>query len=152
MMGAFQLLHLLGVTVWVGGMFFAYFALRPTAAVLLPPELRLPLWAGVFGRFFPWVWGAVVMILVSGTALVIMAGGMGNLPPTLHAMTALGGVMMGLFIYIYFGPYPRLKRAVAEQEWPVAAGALNRIRQLIAINLTLGILNILLSKGAYVVS
>ena len=35
-------LHLTGIVVWVGGMFFAHFALRPAAAELAPP-VRLPL-------------------------------------------------------------------------------------------------------------
>ena len=46
--------HLAGVIVWVGGMSFAHFCLRP-AALALPPAQRLALWSGVFGRFFPLV-------------------------------------------------------------------------------------------------
>ena len=37
-------LHLAGVIVWVGGMFFAYFCLRPAAVRVLQPPQRLPLW------------------------------------------------------------------------------------------------------------
>ena len=48
-------LHVLAITVWVGGMFFAYMVLRPIAASQLQPPQRLPLWQGVFSRFFPWV-------------------------------------------------------------------------------------------------
>ena len=40
-------LHLLAAVIWVGGMFFAYMALRPAAASLLEPPLRLPLWSQV---------------------------------------------------------------------------------------------------------
>ena len=61
-----KFLHILGFTVWVGGMFFAYMALRPVAALQLEPAQRLPLWAGVFARFFPWVWLTVALILASG--------------------------------------------------------------------------------------
>ena len=50
-MGVALLLHLLGVVVWVGGMFFAYMALRPVGAAMLEPPQRLSLWAGVFGTF-----------------------------------------------------------------------------------------------------
>ncbi|MCX7168828.1 MAG: hypothetical protein NTY41_00670, partial [Proteobacteria bacterium] len=57
-------LHLISVTVWVGGMFFAYVCLRPVVAAQLQPPQRLPLWAAVFARFFPWVWLAVVLIPV----------------------------------------------------------------------------------------
>ncbi len=46
-------LHLLAAVVWVGGMFFAYMALRPVAATLFEPPQRLPLWTQTFTRFFP---------------------------------------------------------------------------------------------------
>ncbi len=52
-MGIALLLHLLAAVVWVGGMFFAYVALRPVAAAQLEPPARLTLWAGVFKVFFP---------------------------------------------------------------------------------------------------
>ena len=47
--------HLAGVIVWVGGMSFAHFCLRP-ASLALPPPQRLALWHGVLARFFPIVW------------------------------------------------------------------------------------------------
>ena len=49
-------LHPLAAAIWVGGMFFAYFVIRPGVADLAPPE-RLRLWDRVFGRFFPIVLG-----------------------------------------------------------------------------------------------
>ena len=49
-------LHLLAVVIWVGGMFFAYMALRPAAGNLLEPPIRQTLWVAVFKRFFVWVW------------------------------------------------------------------------------------------------
>ena len=47
-------IHALAAVVWVGGMFFAYMALRP-AASMLPPQERLPLWRRTFAGFFVWV-------------------------------------------------------------------------------------------------
>jgi uncharacterized membrane protein len=47
-----KFLHILGFTVSVGGMFFAYMALRPVAASQLEPAQRLLLWAGVFAKFW----------------------------------------------------------------------------------------------------
>ncbi len=49
-------LHTVAAVLWVGGIFLAYRVLRPAAMALEPPQ-RLTLWADVFGRFFPWVWG-----------------------------------------------------------------------------------------------
>lgn len=37
------MLHVLAASVWVGGMFFAYMALRPVAATQLQPPARLGL-------------------------------------------------------------------------------------------------------------
>ena len=48
-------LHLLAAVIWVGGMFFAYMALRP-ATGSLEPSIRLTLWSQTLKRFFPWVW------------------------------------------------------------------------------------------------
>jgi uncharacterized membrane protein len=44
--------HVLGVVVWVGGMFLMHFAVRPAAVELLEPPARLPLLTRVLGRFF----------------------------------------------------------------------------------------------------
>ena len=42
-------LHVLAAVVWVGGMFFAYMVLRPSAGLLVAPA-RVALWQRVFGR------------------------------------------------------------------------------------------------------
>ena len=57
--------HIVGVVIWVGGMFFAYVCLRPAATKILEQPLRLTLWKAVFDRFFPAVWAAVFLILLS---------------------------------------------------------------------------------------
>lgn len=140
-MGIALLLHLLGVVVWVGGMFFAYMALRPVAATVLEPPLRLGLWAGVFGKFFPWVWLSVALILGSGLYMWMALGG-ADAPLYVHAMLGMGVVMMLIFAHVFFAPYKKLKRAVAEQTWPAGGAALGQIRLLIGINLSIGLLTI----------
>ena len=50
-----KFVHLVAVSVWIGGMFFAHFCLRPAAFELLVPAQRLPLMVGALGRFFRWV-------------------------------------------------------------------------------------------------
>ena len=52
MLSVLATLHLLGVVVWVGGMFFAHMALRPAATELLEPPQRLPLLQATLMRFF----------------------------------------------------------------------------------------------------
>lgn len=133
-------LHILGVVVWVGGMFFAYMALRPVAASVLEPPLRLTLWAGVFDKFFPWVWASVALILLSGLYLLKLLAGAA--PLYAYAMLALGVVMMLIFGHVYFSPYKKLKRAVAAQDWKAGGAALGLIRQLIGLNLSIGLATI----------
>jgi uncharacterized membrane protein len=131
-------LHVLSVVVWVGGMFFAYMALRPVAASVLEPPLRLTLWAGVFDRFFPWVWVSVALILLSGLHMLMVFGG-ASAPLYTFVMLALGVVMMLIFGHVFFSPYRKLKRAVAAQDWKTGGAALGQIRMLIGINLIIGL-------------
>jgi uncharacterized membrane protein len=134
-------LHVLSVVVWVGGMFFAYMALRPVAAGVLEPPQRLTLWAGVFDKFFPWVWVSVVLILLTGLHMLTVFGG-ASAPLYALAMLVLGVAMMLIFAHVFFAPYKKLKRAVAAQDWKAGGAALGQIRMLIGINLSLGLLTI----------
>ena len=136
------MLHLLGTVIWVGGMFFAHQILRPVAADRLEPPLRLPLWVGVFKRFFPWVWLCVAVILASGLVMIGLLGGMSRVPLHVHAMLGSGMVMMAIFAYVFFVPYARLQRSVANQDWKAGGAFLANIRQLVGINLALGLVTI----------
>ena len=125
--------------VTVGGMFFAYMALRPAAADLSPSD-RLPLWGRAFAKFFPWVWLAVLVLLASGYWMVFVGfGGFAGVGLHIHVMQATGIVMMLLFGHLYFAPYKRLRVAIAAGELAAAAAALASIRKTIAINLVLGV-------------
>ncbi len=144
-------LHLLATVVWVGGMFFAYMALRPVAATLLDPPQRLPLWTHTFARFFPWVWIAVIVLLVTGYAMVFAVfGGMGQVGMHVHLMQGLGWVMMLMFMHVYFAPYQRMRRAVTIGDFPEAGGQLAQIRRIIGINLILGLaVTVIASAGRF---
>lgn len=143
-----KFLHVLSVVIWVGGMFFAYMALRPVAAERLEPPQRLNLWEGVFSRFFPWVWLCVALILGSG---LFMMARLGRPPVSVMAMFGLGFLMMLLFAHVYFSPFKRLKRAVAAQDWPAGGAALAQLRRLIGINLSLGLITVAVAVlGAYI--
>jgi uncharacterized membrane protein len=133
------LLHVISDVIWVGGMFLAYIAVRPAAGEVLEPPLRLRLWAGIFRRFFPWVWAAVVSILASG---LWMMNRMPGWPVYVTIMMAIGLVMSAIFLHIYFAPFGRLERAVASEDWKAGGAALNQIRILVATNLVLGLVNI----------
>jgi uncharacterized membrane protein len=136
------LLHVLGVVVWVGGMFMMHVAVRPAAVELLPPPQRLPLIASVLRRFFFWVAIAVVAVLLSGIGMILEGGGFRNAHLSVHVMFAIGLAMMAIFLHIRLAPFKRMQSAVASSEWPVAARHLEQVRLLVTTNLVLGILTI----------
>ncbi len=133
-------LHILGVTIWVGGMFFAHVCLRPAAASL-EPQVRLPLLHAVLGHFFRWVALIVAVVLITGVVMMLHVG-FANAPKGWHWMMTSGIVMMLIFGHIYGAGYRRLTRAVAAADWPAGAAAMNSIRRLVGINLLLGLLTI----------
>lgn len=132
--------HLLGLTIWVGGMFFAHMALRPSLPVLQPQQ-RLVLMAATLGAFFIWVWISIALVLGSGVHMMLLMGA-GHTPPYVHAMAGIGVVMMLIFGHVFFAPFRRLKRYSTQQDWDRAARALRQIRMLVGINLCLGLLAI----------
>jgi len=144
-------LHILSVIVWVGGMFFAHVCLRPVAVTELEPPYRLKLWVGVFGRFFPIVWAAVSLLLLTGYLMIFSIWqGFAATPLYVHIMNGIGILMILIFMHVYFSPYPKLKAAVEAEQWPVGADALAQIRQLVGINILLGALvTIVASAGRY---
>jgi uncharacterized membrane protein len=121
---ALKFVHVMAVILWVGGMLFAHCFLRPAAARLEPP-VRLRLMASVLGPFLNAVLAAVVLILLSGIAMIgqeaaqaAQTGGAFFMPRSWTAMAAGGLVMMAIYGYIRFALYPRLGAAVACGSWP----------------------------------
>lgn len=140
-------LHVLAAVVWVGGMFFAYNILRPSAGPLASAE-RLALWRRVFRRFFPWVWGSIVLLLASGYGLIFFyLGGFAGAGLHVHIMQATGILMMLLFLHLFFAPWPRFCHALETDALPKAARELDRIRRIVAINLMLGLLTVIVGAG-----
>ena len=116
-------------------------ALRPAAIALLAPPQRLPLIAQTLQRFFWMVWATIVVLLLSGLAM-LLAVGMKNAPAGWHAMLGIGLVMFALFGHLYFGPFRRLKQAVSAADWPEGGRRVGQIATLSAVNLALGVLAI----------
>jgi uncharacterized membrane protein len=143
-------LHVIAAVVWVGGMFAAYMCLRPAAGALEAPQ-RLKLWRGFFQKFFPWVWMAVVLLLLSGYWMIFVTfGGFANIGLHVHLMHWIGWVMVVLFLWLFHGPWLALKRAVDGEDWPAAGAELNRIRHIIAVNLPLGLIVVVIAaSGRY---
>ena len=135
-------LHALAAVIWVGGIFFAYMVLRPSAGPLESAS-RLALWQRVFGRFFPWVWASIAVLLISGYSILFLRfGGFQAAPPHIHVMQATGILMMLLFLHLYFAPWRRFSRAVETGVLQDAAASLNQIRRIVATNLVLGLVTV----------
>ena len=144
------ILHAVSAVVWVGGMFFAHQALRP-AAVTLEPGPRLLLWSRTLGRFFSWVIAAIVLLLLSGVAMVFdLFGGFSGIRLYVQLMMGIGVFMMLLFFHLYFAPWRRFRVAVARQDWAEGGRQLGQIRLIVTINLVLGLAVVAIgSSGRY---
>lgn len=132
------LIHLIAIVVWVGGMFFALFCLRPAAITVLPPPQRIPLLHAALGRFFKIVVVVIVLLLATGVTMAISAGTK-NMPITWLWMIGLGAVMMTVFFQIRAAPFARLEKCVVAQDWPAAVRHLERIRFGVMLNLAIGL-------------
>lgn len=144
-------LHLIAAVIWVGGMFFAYNALRPAAAQVLEPPLRLELWVQVFRRFFLWVWLSIAIVLITGYwMLFTYFGGFASAGLHIHLMHGGGLLMVFIYLHVFFAPYRRLRQAVIVQDYPLAGAHLNTIRKLVGLNTLLGLIVIAIaSAGRY---
>ena len=141
-------LHLLSAVIWVGGMFFAYMALRPAAAQVLEPPPRLQLWVQVFKLFFLWVWLSIIVILVTGYWMLFgFFGGFANAGLHIHLMHGGGIVMVLIYLHVFFSPYRKLRHAVVVQDYAEGASQLAVIRKLIALNLSIGLIVVLVASG-----
>ncbi len=136
--------HVLSIIVWIGGMVFAHFFLRPAVAQLEVP-IRLRLMHDVLGRFFKVVLVASLLALGSGVWMlgriakqVVQSGGSFEMPLAWTVMAVLGTTMVAIFMHIRFALFKRLDRAVAMSDWAAGGGALAQIRTWVSINLGLG--------------
>jgi uncharacterized membrane protein len=130
-----KLAHVLAVMLWVGGMAFAHFFLRPAVQGLEPP-LRLALMQRVLQRFLDAAGVAVLVVVASGVALMAL----GVRGPSINVMALLGLAMAAIYGHVRFAMLPRLQRAVAASDWPAGAAAMAGVRRWVGINLALGAL------------
>jgi uncharacterized membrane protein len=140
-----KLAHLIAAIVWMGGMTFMLFALRPAATALMEPPQRMALMDAVWKRFFLLVVVCVVVLFATGTTMYTalfratrLATGQGGVPLGWNVMLVAGLLMMLIFGHIYFAGFRKFKRAVAAGTWPVAAKAAAQIHMLMVTNFVLG--------------
>ena len=139
------LIHLLAVVVWVGGMAFMLFCLRPAAIAVLSPPQRIPLLHAALWRFFKFVVMAIALLLATGVTMILIVGTK-NMPVAWMWMVGLGAVMMSIFFHLRAAPFSRLGKCVETQDWPVAAKHLEQIRLSVMLNLAIGLAIIAIMK------
>ena len=140
-----KLFHLIAGIVWMGGMTFMLFALRPAAVATLEAQPRAVLTGEVFKRFYLWVLIAVVVLFATGTHMYTatfraakLATGAGSVPLGWNVMLVLGITMMLVFGHIYFAGFKKYKRAVALADWPLAAKAGGLMHTMTLLNFAMG--------------
>lgn len=142
-----KLVHLLSIIVWVGGMIFAHFFLRPAVAeTIAAMDLRIRLMHALLKRFFTSVAVAALLVVGSGIWMIghmarmaAQTGGKFAMPLSWTIMATLGLVMAAIFGHIRFALFKRLDRATQAQDWPAAGKALASIRTWVGINLAIGL-------------
>ncbi|GGE68973.1 hypothetical protein GCM10011533_21710 [Streptosporangium jomthongense] len=144
-------LHVLSAVIWVGGMFFAYMAMRPAVIQVIEAGLRGSLWYQTLTRFFRWVWLAIALLLITGYWMIFKGfGGMAGAGWHIHLMQMVGLIMMLIFFHLYFAPFRRLKQAVAAGDPKEGGRQVGKIRRLVGINLILGLIVVVIgSAGRY---
>ena len=141
---ALKTAHVLSIIVWIGGMVFVHFFLRPAVAGLESP-VRLRLMHEVLGRFFNAITWLSLVALFSGAWMMgrvaketVQAGGQFSMPLDWTLMSVLGTLMVLIFGHIRFALYGRLRRAMAASDWSGVGVALDKIRQWVTVNMALG--------------
>lgn len=145
-----KLLHLIAGIVWMGGMTFMLFALRPAVILTLEAQPRAMLMGAVWKRFYALVLVAIVALFATGTHLYTatfraarLASGEGGVPLGWNIMLVLGITMILIFGHIYFAGFKKYKRAVSAAQWPLAAKAAGLMHTMTLVNFTLGWLAII---------
>jgi uncharacterized membrane protein len=131
--------HALAAVIWVGGMVFAYWVARLAAGPLEPPA-RLGFWRRSFAIFFPVVGGAILVLLGTGYAMIVVGlGGFAGAPLHVHIMQGIGWIMVLLFLLLLALPYRRFLAALDAGDLPAGGKALGQIRRIIHANMYLGL-------------
>lgn len=141
-------LHLLSIILWLGGMAFVLFFLRPALGSLQPPD-RVRLMHDVLRRFFGAVSASILVVLASGLWMMAdFARGAADsgvrMPMGWMVMATLGLLMMAIYGHIRFMLYKRLQRALATSDWPAGGAAMGSIRRWVLVNLLLGLVIIVI--------
>jgi len=142
---ALKTVHILSIVLWVGGMMFTHFFLRPAVLRLEGPQ-RLALMHDVLSRFFNGVLVASLLVFVTGYWMLgrvarqtVQAGAGFEMSLSWWFMTIAGTLMVAIFMHIRFALFRRMTDAVKFSMPEKAAAALASIRRWVLVNLALGV-------------
>jgi uncharacterized membrane protein len=106
------------------------------------------LWARIFDRFVPWIWACVLLLPLTGYEMIASGlGGFRGIGVYLWLMQLIGWVMILLFLFVFIKFYRKMRRMVLALLIPEAGLCLERIRQVVTINLILGLLGCMVGAG-----
>lgn len=132
-------LHILGAILWVGGLYFMVYIVRPVAESNLEPPARQAFMYRTMGRYFVRLWIIVAVILGTGFTMIFgVYGGFGQLPVRIHIMTGIGLLMTLIFAFVHFFLLPSVGEAIKEGDLKKGKKYIHLIRDLARLNMGLG--------------
>ena len=133
--------HLLGMALWVGGIAYALLVLRPSLS-LLDATQRASVTLQSLRRLFRVIWHVMPLVLASGWAMEIgREGGFAHADWHINAMQGLALVMSGVFLWAFFGPFRKARRAIRPKP-----ETFESIRSLLGSMLVLGALIVVVAS------
>ena len=118
---------------------FVVMVLRPAVAGLEAGE-RLAVWRRVLPKFFPWVAGSIVLLVITGIgALLLYYGELFGAGVHIDVMILFAIVMAAFYLYVLVLPWRGFRKAFDRGDFAVAATQLERIRVVVVTNLGLGL-------------
>lgn len=116
-----NVLHVLAMSVWVGGLASLVFVLPAATRALEPPD-RSRLLAATLARFSPVALACVALILLTGVGqALVYVGDLGNLLDTAYGRAVLAKLVLLLGVLIPLGAHNRY-RSVPRLRWIAAGG------------------------------
>ena len=151
-------LHLLATVVWIGGMAFNIWVLRPSLSTVEPRQ-RVKIASAVLKRFIYLAWLSIVTLFITGVFLGPTTSGVslttdyGILLITKHTIVIAMVIIVAVISFVIF---PRFKTLLSdmnvkvvqkEMPSPELSKLLGRIVLLVKLNLTLGIVVLLFTAA-----
>jgi uncharacterized membrane protein len=65
----------------------------------------------------------------------------------IHLMHGGGILMVLIYLHVFFAPYRRLRHAVVVQDYTEGVNQLAQIRKLVTLNLSIGLIVVLVASG-----